>query len=88
MSEKLNSKKINITIREDLLDEADTFADANGMSRSGLIQMALRQYLTAVEAAPQIKRMFSAMSDVLEGTINGEIEPHEAQSKVNGIQTA
>lgn len=37
--------KINVTLDTDLIKRADDFADDNYMSRSGLISLALTQYL-------------------------------------------
>lgn len=37
--------KINVTLDNDLIKRADDFADNNYMSRSGLISLALTQYL-------------------------------------------
>lgn len=37
--------KINVTIDENLLKRADVYADDNYMSRSGLMSIALTQYL-------------------------------------------
>lgn len=84
--ERIKVKKINITLREDLLERADNFADGNGMTRSGLIAISLTQYLNAVEAMPSVNKLLNAMAAVTEGVLKGETDPKDAKAKMAAIQ--
>ena len=80
------SKKINVTIRDDLLDRMDGYADDNGMTRSGLIAIAVTQYLNAVEAMPSVNKLLNAMAAVSDGVLKGEMPPSEARARLDAIQ--
>ena len=84
---KATAKKLNVTIREDLLARMDDYADENGMTRSGLIAMAVTQYLNAVEAMPSVNKLLNAMAAVSDGVLKGEMAPHEAEAKIAAIQS-
>ena len=62
--------KINITMDDALLERADNFADNNYTSRSGLISLALRQYLDSQDLMQAIKNMCFSMQVIAE---KGEI---------------
>lgn len=64
-------KKINISINEELLDRADKYGEQNYISRSGLISLALSQYLAAQEANAMLKGMSVAMQKIAD---KGEID--------------
>lgn len=83
---KANARKLNVTIREDLLDRMDNYADDNGMTRSGLIAIAVTQYLNAAEAMPSVNKLLGAMAAVSEGVLRGEMPPSEAQARLAAIQ--
>lgn len=42
--------KVNVTIDEGLLERIDEYAEDNFITRSGLVQLAMSQFLTANEA--------------------------------------
>jgi len=81
-----NAKKINITIRADLLDRANVYAANNGMTRSGLIALALTQYLNAVESMPSVNKLLSAMAAVTDGVLKGDMNPTDAKARLDAIQ--
>lgn len=83
---KASAKKLNVTIREDLLERMDNYADDNGMTRSGLIAVAVTQYLNAVEAMPSVNKLLNAMAAVSEGVLKGEMPPQEAEARLAAIQ--
>lgn len=87
MSVKFVSKKLNVTIREDLLERMDDYADNNGMTRSGLIAIAVTQYLNAVEAMPSVNKLLIAMAAVSDGVLKGEMSPSEAEARMSAIQS-
>lgn len=83
---KSSARKLSVTIREDLLDRMDEYADENGMTRSGLIAIAVTQYLNAVEAMPSVNKLLSAMAAVSDGVLKGEMTPDEANARMDAIQ--
>lgn len=83
---KVTAKKFNATMREDLLERLDNYADENGMTRSGLIAIAVTQYLNAVEAMPSVNKLLNAMAAVSDGVLKGELPPSEAQARIDAIQ--
>lgn len=82
-----SAKKLSVTIRSALLDRMDRYADENGMTRSGLIAIAVTQYLNAVEAMPSVNKMLNAMSAVTDGVLKGEMLPSEARARLDAIQS-
>lgn len=82
------SVKLNITVKEDLLSRADSYAEENGMTRSGLIALALTQYLNSVEAMPSVNKLMASMAAVVDGTFNGVLDPVEAEKRMESIQAA
>lgn len=79
-------RKINITLREDLLERMDAYSKNNAMTRSGLIALAVTQYLNAVEAMPSVNKLLASMAAVAEGTVKGEIVPEDATRQMQEIQ--
>lgn len=82
------TKKLNITIRTDLLERTDQYCDDNNISRSGLIALALTQYLNAVEAMPSVNKLLSSLAAVAEGTITGAMTKEESEAQLARIQSA
>ena len=61
--------KINISINDDLLARVDNTADDNFISRSGLVSLALVQYLNQadmVKAISNISKCFSTIAETNE----------------------
>ena len=58
------SKKINISIDDDLLTRLDSYADDNYLTRSGLIAIALNNYLTQKEAISAVKKLAIAFEQI------------------------
>jgi len=81
------AQRVSLTVRSDLLERIDAFADGNGMTRSGFMSLAATQYLNAVEAMPSVNKMLNAMAAVTEGVLKGEIEPSTAKAKMAAIQS-
>lgn len=54
--------KLSISMADDLLKRVDDFADANGMTRSGLISVALRTYMNSMEAAPSVSQLLKELA--------------------------
>lgn len=58
------AKKINISIDDELLSRLDNYADTNYLTRSGLISIALNNYLTQKEAIASVKKLAIAFEQI------------------------
>lgn len=56
--------KVNITLDDELMQRVDNYADRNYMSRSGLISLAVTQYLNQQEVILAIKDVSLAIRKV------------------------
>lgn len=56
--------KVNITLDDELLTRVDTYADRNYMSRSGLLSLAVTQYLNSNEMVLAISDMALSMRKI------------------------
>lgn len=81
-----NAKKLSFSMKSDLLERMDNYADENGLTRSGLIALAVTQYLNAVEAAPSVNKLLSAMAAVSDGVLRGDMSPVEARARLDAIK--
>lgn len=63
--------KVQITLDDELMKRVDTYADENYMSRSGLLSLAVTQYLNAQEVTKAIKEMTLCMRKIAD---SGEVE--------------
>ena len=80
------AKKLSFSMKSDLLERMDNYADENGLTRSGLIALAVTQYLNAMEAAPSVTKLLNAMAAVSDGVLKGEMPPTEARARLDAIQ--
>lgn len=79
--------KVQITLDDTLVQRADNYADENYMSRSGLISLALTQFLNAADVTTAIKDLSLAMRKIADtGKIDHEtieqLEDFERLSKM------
>ena len=66
--------KVGITLDDKLLARIDEYADANYMSRSGLLSLAATNYLNAADVSQAIKNMSIAMRKIADtGKVDHEI---------------
>lgn len=66
--------KVQITLDDALMERVDAYADENYMSRSGLLSLAVTQYLNAAEVTKAIKEMAVCMRKIADnGTVDHEI---------------
>lgn len=63
--------KLNITINDDLLARAEKFAENQYMTKSGLVAVALREYLNAQELMPVLNSMKLAFDKIAD---SGELD--------------
>ena len=80
------AKKLSFSMKSDLLERMDNYADENGLTRSGLIALAVTQYLNAMEAAPSVTKLLNAMAAVSDGVLKGEMPHSEARARLDAIQ--
>lgn len=80
------SKKINITIRPDVLDRIDKFCEDNNITRSGLFQLAVTQYINALEIKPDINKALALMGSLADQVGNGVINPEEYRAKLGELE--
>lgn len=79
--------KVQITLDDALMERVDAYADENYMSRSGLLSLAVTQYLNAAEVTKVIKEMAVCMRKIADnGTVDHEtmeqLEDFERLSKM------
>lgn len=66
--------KVQITLDDALMERVDTYADENYMSRSGLVSLAVTQYLNSADVTKAIKDMALCMRKIADtGNIDDEI---------------
>lgn len=65
--------KVNITLDDELMKRLDDYADRNYMSRSGLMSLAVTQYLNTNEMILAVKDMALCMRKIADtGTVDHE----------------
>lgn len=74
--------KVGITLDDELLKRIDEYADANYMTRSGLLSLAATQFLTQRQIESAIKDMGLAMRKVAD---TGKLDP-ETQEKLEDFE--
>ncbi len=79
--------KVGITMDEALMKRVDAYADANYMSRSALLSLAVTQYLNAAEVTHAIQDMALCMRKIADtGKVDEEtkrqLEDFERLSKM------
>ena len=74
--------KVQITLDDELMKRVDAYADENYMSRSGLLSIAVTQYLNTKEMIGAITRMGIAMEKIAD---KGEID-EQTQHELEDFQ--
>lgn len=74
--------KVGITLDDELMKRIDEYADENYMSRSGLISLAVTQYLNANDVTKSIKEMAVCMRKIAD---TGKIDK-ESQEKLDDFE--
>ena len=90
MAEKIsrvNSPKINITMRRETLAKVDDYCRSMGLTRSAFLAMAAEQYLTAVSAMPSVNNLLENLAATTTGLLDGELTPLEARVKMDNSET-
>lgn len=66
--------KVQITLDDALMERVDAYADENYMSRSGLLSLAITQFLNASDVTKSIKEMAVCMRKIADtGTVDHEV---------------
>lgn len=79
--------KINISLDDRLAKRLDDYADANYMTRSGLVSIALTQYLNTQEMIGVIKSMSLSLSKMVNSNNISEEDRKEIEGYANMLQT-
>lgn len=74
--------KLGITLDDNLVARIDNFADENYMSRSGLISLAVSQYLNSADVTKAIKDMALCMRKIAD---NGTVD-HETMEQLEDFE--
>lgn len=79
--------KVQISVDDELLERVDRIADANYMSRSGLISLACTQYINSQDVIIAVRDMSLAMRKIADtGSVDEEtmsqLEDFERLSKM------
>jgi len=74
--------KVGITLDDELLKRIDSYADANYMSRSGLLSVAATHYLNALEVQSAIKDISLAMRKIAD---TGKVD-HETLEQLEDFE--
>lgn len=74
--------KVQITLDDALMERVDAYADANYMSRSGLISLSVSQYLNAHDMMSAINDIALCMRKIAD---NGTVD-HETMEQLEDIE--
>lgn len=79
--------KVNITFNDELFERMEEYASENYMTRSGLVSLAVTQYLNQSESIRLIKGIALAIdklaaNGVLSDDIIRQLESYESLSKI------
>lgn len=80
--------KLNITLNDALLARADAYAKKNAMSRSGLISMALNEYLEAMSKKPAVADAFSQFGELMKLAMTGKNDTPEFDAAFKALEAA
>lgn len=72
--------KVQITLDDALMTRVDEFADKNYMSRSGLMSLAVTQYLNAADVTSAVKDMALCIRKIAD---TGEIDEETQRQLVD-----
>ena len=74
--------KVQITLDDALMERWDAYADENYMSRSGLVSLAVTQYLNANDVTKAVKEMAVCMRKIAD---NGIVD-HETMKQLEDFE--
>ena len=72
-------KKITISMDDKLVEKLNNYADANYITRSGLISIAVKEYMLQKEAIYAIKKLSSTMERIAESNTIDEQSKKELE---------
>ena len=73
------TQKVTISLDPALIERIDAFADDNGMTRSGMISMACKQYLHAAEVMPSMSHIIGKFAEVIDNKLGLSAEEQAKQ---------
>lgn len=84
----MKSIKLNITMPDTLLKTVDDYAQRNAMTRSGLLCLAVSQYIQAQEAMPSINNVFALMGSLAKRAAAGTAASPEYEKELAELTLA
>lgn len=57
-------KRVSLTLDDELIEKMDEYAKKNYMSRSGLVSVAVNQYLTTLQVLDSSQKMANAFENL------------------------
>ena len=86
------TRKINSTLPSDLIDRMDAYGKKSGLTRSGLIFVAVKQYLDAQEIMPDVNEALQTLSKIADVAMEMSREDltkqvGELEAKVDDLET-
>ena len=66
------TRKLNSTLPADLVERMDAYREKSGLSRSGIITVAVKQYLDAQELLPDVTDALRMFSKLMDSAVRGE----------------
>lgn len=82
------SVKINISVNPELLERMDIYSKNNAISRSGLISLAVSQYLNSIEMQPKVKQLMNQLTAAFDGALKGNLSEDEKKEVYNRMQSS
>ena len=82
----MKSIKLNITMPDTLLKTVDDYAQRNAMTRSGLLCLAVSQYIQAQEAMPSINNVFALMGSLAKCAASGGVDSAEFEQELAELE--
>ena len=83
----MKSIKLNITMPDTLLKTVDDYAQRNAMTRSGLLCLAVSQYIQAQEAMPSINNVFALMGSLAKRAAAGGVDSAEYEQELAELES-
>lgn len=82
----MKTVKLNISMPDVLLDKVDDYAHRNAMTRSGLLQLAVAQYIQAQETMPSINNVFALMGSLAKRAASGGVDSDEYEQELAALE--
>lgn len=82
------SRKINVTIQDDILQRVDTFAKSRGISRSAVLQLGADMYIKSQESMPALNNVFALMGSLAKRAATDGVDSQEYENELKELEKA